>query len=131
MKHFIALLIIVFGVITFNAEANDFQLMQAFENQQSDVQVMGSGKVIRLLSDDNKGSRHQRFILQLNNKQTLLVAHDIDLAPKISNLSIGDHVQFYGEYEWNHKGGVIHWTHRDPQNKHANGWLKHMGKMYE
>ncbi|PJC84915.1 hypothetical protein CSW98_17470 [Vibrio sp. HA2012] len=131
MKNFIALLVIVFGVITFNAQANDFQLMQAFENQQSNVQIMGSGKVIRLLSDDNKGSRHQRFILQLNNKQTLLVAHNIDLAPKISSLSVGDHVQFYGEYEWNHNGGVIHWTHKDPQNKHANGWLKHMGKMYE
>jgi hypothetical protein len=62
---------------------------------------------------DNQGSRHQRFILKLNSSQTLLIAYNIDLAPKIKNLKVGDHVNFYGEYEWNSKGGVIHWTHHD------------------
>ncbi|MDE1266260.1 DUF3465 domain-containing protein, partial [Vibrio aestuarianus] len=37
----------------------------------------------------------------------------------------------YGEYEWNKKGGVMHWTHNDPNNKHPHGWLKHNGKTYE
>ena len=35
------------------------------------------------LPDDNKGTRHQRFILKLSSGQTLLVAHNIDLADKI------------------------------------------------
>jgi len=131
MKHILILLLAVFSIVSIGVRADDSQLKQAFENHQSDIQIRGSGTVIRLLPDDNKGSRHQKFILKLENKQTLLVAHNIDLAPRISGLKVGDYVQFYGEYEWNNKGGVIHWTHQDPSNSHAHGWLKHRGKMYE
>ncbi|MBW2208308.1 MAG: DUF3465 domain-containing protein [Deltaproteobacteria bacterium] len=81
--------------------------------------------------NDNQGSRHQRFILRLSSGQTLLVAHNIDLAPKISTLQKGDVVQFFGEYEWNSRGGVIHWTHHDPGGQHVAGWLKHNGRKYE
>lgn len=87
--------------------------------------------MIKLLADDLKGSRHQRFILKLNTGQTLLVAHNIDLAPRIDNLSEGDEISFYGEYEWNDRGGVIHWTHYDPKGKHTAGWLVHDGKVYQ
>jgi len=44
---------------------------------------------------------------------------------------MGDSVGFYGEYEWNSKGGVIHWTHLDPSGQHIAGWLKHDGKTYQ
>ncbi|QDP00353.1 DUF3465 domain-containing protein [Thalassotalea sp. PS06] len=104
---------------------------QAFQNRQGDLQVQAQGKVERVLSDDNKGSRHQRFIIRLTDTQTLLVAHNIDLAPRINNLKPGDVVEFYGEYEWNAKGGVIHWTHHDPHKRHVDGWLKHKGKIYQ
>jgi hypothetical protein len=107
------------------------QLATAFRNQQSDLQVRGSGVVVSLLADDNQGSRHQRFILQLSSGQTLLVSHNIDLAPRINALRKGDTVEFYGEYEWNDRGGVIHWTHHDPAGRHPDGWLKHRGKTYE
>jgi hypothetical protein len=106
-------------------------ITEAYQNQLSDIQVSGSGKVSRVLSDDNKGSRHQRFILRLSSGQTLLVAHNIDLAPRINSLQNGDSVQFFGEYEWNSKGGVIHWTHHDPGGRHVGGWLKHNGRKYE
>jgi len=106
-------------------------ITEAYQNQLSNIQVEGSGKVSRVLSDDNKGSRHQRFILRLSSGQTLLVAHNIDLAPKINYLQNGDSVQFFGEYEWNSKGGVIHWTHHDPGGRHVGGWLKHNGRKYE
>ncbi|BFM13294.1 DUF3465 domain-containing protein [Simiduia litorea] len=103
----------------------------AYENRHSNVQVKGSGTVIRILPDDNEGSRHQKFILQLSSGQTLLVAHNIDLAPRINSISNGDSVLFYGEYEWNSKGGVIHWTHHDPNGRHVGGWLKHNGRTYQ
>ncbi|WP_032479503.1 DUF3465 domain-containing protein, partial [Vibrio cholerae] len=111
--------------------ANDSVLQQAYKSQQSDLQVQGFGKVVKVLPDDNDGSKHQKFILKLNSGQTLLVAHNIDLAPRIPNLQVGDSVEFYGEYEWNKKGGVLHWTHKDPQNRHAHGWLKHNDQVYE
>lgn len=102
-----------------------------FEHRQSDVQVRGEGVVVRLLSDDNKGSRHQRFILELPSGHTLLIAHNIDLAPRIDTLKKGDRVEFFGEYEWNERGGVIHWTHHDPKGRHVGGWLKHDGRVYQ
>ena len=81
---------------------------RAFERKQSDLQVRASGVVIAVLADDNEGSRHQKFILKLNNGQTVLVAHNIDLAPRITSLAKGDIVEFFGEYEYSDKGGIIH-----------------------
>ncbi len=98
---------------------------------ESNQQVSGQGVVTRLLADDTNGSRHQKFILKLSSGQTILVAHNIDLAPRISSLKEGDSVQFYGEYEWNEKGGVLHWTHRDPNGSHVAGWLQHQGRKYQ
>ena len=109
----------------------DSVLEEAFKQRQSDLQVQGSGEVVKILADDNDGSRHQRFILRLNSGRTLLVAHIIDLAPRISSLDTGDTVEFYGEYEWNSQGGVIHWTHHDPRGVHVSGWLKHNRKTYQ
>jgi len=87
--------------------------------------------VLKILPDDLEGSRHQRFILRLSSGQKLLVAHNIDLAPRISSLRRGDKVEFSGEYEWNAKGGVIHWTHHDSTGRHIGGWLKHDGQTYQ
>ena len=106
-------------------------IQDAYNNHKSDVQVQDVGTVIRILSDDNKGSRHQKFLLKLSSGQTILIAHNIDLAPRINSISNGDQVQFYGEYEWNKKGGVVHWTHKDPNGYHVGGWLKHKGKTYQ
>jgi hypothetical protein len=109
----------------------DDAIGRAFANGTSNIQVEGEGTVIRLLPDDLKGSRHQRFIVQLASEQTVLISHNIDVASRINELAVGDTVQFNGEYEWNDKGGVIHWTHRDPRGRHVGGWIKHNGKMFQ
>ncbi|MBG33398.1 MULTISPECIES: DUF3465 domain-containing protein [Alcanivorax] len=111
--------------------AGDNLIQAAYENRQSDVQVEGVGRVVKVLPDDNEGSRHQKFILELASGQTILIAHNIDLAPRIPDLRDGESVSFYGEYEWNERGGVVHWTHHDPQGRHVDGWLKHDGKTFQ
>jgi len=111
--------------------AGDDSIGRAFANRVSDIQVEGEGTVVRVLSDDLNGSRHQRFIVQLSSEQTLLISHNIDIAPRIEGLEIGDSVRFYGEYVWNEKGGLIHWTHHDPRGKHVAGWIKHNGRMFK
>lgn len=130
-KFLLALILGSLAVIPSVSIANDQVLKQAYQSQQSDVQVRGSGIVIRVLRDDNVGSRHQKFILKLESRQTLLVAHNIDLASRVANLNVGDRIEFNGEYEWNSKGGVLHWTHHDPQGRHEGGWLKHNGRTYQ
>lgn len=106
-------------------------LADAFAEQKSAVQVTGEGSVTRVLGDDSLGDRHQRFILALDSGQSLLIAHNIDLAPRIESLREGDRVSFNGEYEWNDRGGIVHWTHHDPQGQHEAGWLRHDGRTYQ
>lgn len=109
----------------------DQAVAAAFAARRSDVAIEGEGEVIKLLADDERGSRHQRFILRLASGATLLVAHNIDLAPRLDALEVGDRLRFAGEYEWNERGGVLHWTHRDPRGQHPGGWLELRGRRYE
>ncbi len=102
-----------------------------FAQKADDAMVDGAGTIIKLLPDDNHGSRHQKFILKLSSGQTLLFAHNIDLAPRISTLKKGDKITFRGEYGYNPKGGLVHWTHHDPQGLHAAGWIIHNGIKYQ
>jgi hypothetical protein len=104
---------------------------EAFAARTSGVQVDAAGRVQRVLADDREGSAHQRFIVELPSGLTVLVAHNIDLAPRVPELDVGDDVVVHGQYEWNEKGGVIHWTHHDPQGRHAGGWIEHDGRRYE
>jgi hypothetical protein len=88
------------------------------------------GKIVRLLSDDEKGDRHQRFIIEEDSGRSLLVAHNIDLAPRVDRLFVGGRIKVFGEYEWNDLGGLVHWTHRDPEDRIEGGWIEFRGKRY-
>ena len=128
---YVLLSISMFLFVPYGFTAGNQTIQSAYQAKTSDVQVESSGVVVKILPDDNNGSRHQKFILRLATGGTVLVAHNIDLASRIPTLKTGDSVQFYGEYEWNSKGGVIHWTHHDPSGKHKGGWLRHNGRLYE
>ena len=94
-------------------------------------EIIGEGVVVRLLPDDTHGGRHQRFVLRLPSGRTLLVAHNIDVAPRVAPLAVGDVVAFHGEYASNPQGGVVHWTHRDPAGRHEAGWLRKDGRTFQ
>lgn len=87
------------------------------------------GTVSKLLKDDREGDRHQRFLIAIAPDITLLVAHNIDLAARVP-VETGQTVTVSGEYVWNNKGGVMHWTHHDPQGRRG-GWIEYGGKRYE
>ena len=92
--------------------------------------VQLSARVYRTLPDDNEGSRHQRFLVRDANGYSLLIAHNIDLAPRVP-LEQGDMLVLRGQFEWNDKGGVIHWTHHDPRGRREGGYIEHAGKRYK
>ena len=95
------------------------------------ARVETTGIVEKVLKDDSSGSRHQRFIVKLPSGQTLLVAHNIDIAPRVEGIARGDTISFSGIYEPNDKGGVVHWTHHDPSGRRAPGWIEHHGHRYQ
>jgi len=103
----------------------------ASEQRISNLQVFVRGHVAVMLPDDTEGDRHQRFILKLPNDQTILVVHNIDMTPRVTDLSVGDEVYVCGEYEWNYRGGLVHWTHHDPDTEHIDGWIEHNGNVFE
>ena len=105
-------------------------LAEAFQNQRSGFFTSFRVYVVHVLSDDLSGAKHQRFLIRLSNGMTLLISHNIDLAKRIVALDPGDSVEVCGRYEWNEKGGVIHWTHRDPANQIPGGWIRHEGALY-
>lgn len=118
------------GTKHFTNNTQNTEIERAFASKLSDVQVRGDGTVIKLLVDDNKGAKHQRFLVKINAKQTLLFAHNIDLAPRIP-LQVGDTISFNGEYVYNPKGGIIHWTHHAPRGDHEAGWIIHNQQKYQ
>ncbi len=119
------------GVQSSGGPGDDNAIARAFKEKKSNFQVEGQGTVERILADDLAGGKHQRFIVRLATGQTILISHNIDLAPRITGLQEGDRIAFYGEYIWNSQGGIVHWTHHDPQGKHVAGWLKYKGQTYQ
>ncbi|MCU0868009.1 MAG: DUF3465 domain-containing protein [Burkholderiales bacterium] len=99
--------------------------------QAADVLVDGTGHVTRLLPDDTVGDRHQRFLVDTDGGPRVLIVHNIDVAPRVAPLAVGDPVRFRGEYVWNDKGGLVHWTHHDPRGRHTGGWIEVGGRRFD
>ncbi|MEC5210032.1 hypothetical protein RCH20_001090 [Psychrobacter sp. PL15] len=122
------------SAITVATACQNETLVKAFKAQQSDRQVKGCGTIIKTLPDDNDGSRHQKILVELEGvspKQTVLLVHNIDLAPRVAEVSKGTSLSFYGEYVYNNKGGLVHWTHHDPAARHQGGWIDSNGVRYQ
>ena len=114
-----------------NSDEN-FAVINAI-NQQKELLFaeIKNAKVVKLLRNDSKGSRHQRWIVQLSNGASIRIVHNIDLAEKVP-LSAGDTEDAAGELVYNDrtKEPTLHWTHADPRKKRAAGYIKHLGKSY-
>ena len=126
----IALVISAFFAQRFINVENQFSsnIEEVINARQSGQIVNFEARVIKLLRDDLKGDKHQKLIMK-TNAHTLLLAHNIDIAPRIP-VKVGDTIIVQGEYEWNDQGGLVHWTHRS-NNQHPGGWIKHKNIKYQ
>lgn len=123
----IIMLIIVF-VFNKNSETNKPNSIEnLFKSKTSGVFVEFDAEVVNVLEDDNNGSRHQRLILKTKNN-TVLLAHNIDVAPRVP-VKKNDTITVKGQYEWNDKGGVVHWTHKKDNSPY--GWVMFNNKKYQ
>ena len=109
-------------------------LVKLASMRQSGAMVRFDARVIKILGDDLEGDRHQRFLIAVDYTPspigTVLIAHNIDLAPRVP-IHRGAILRFFGQYEWNDRGGLLHWTHHDPSNWREGGWIEYGGKRYE
>ena len=110
--------------------AGNAALERAIDARDSGIMMTVEARVAKILPDDLDGSRHQRFLLDVGRGRTVLVAHNIDLAERVP-LGRDDTVRLRGQFEWNDKGGVLHWTHHDPRGRHPGGWIEYAGRRFE
>jgi Protein of unknown function (DUF3465) len=106
------------------------EVLAAQAEQAPKVEVTVTARVLKMLPEDTRGLPHELFLLRLNNGTTVKVAHDTKAAPRVP-LQEGDLVRIHGEYIWNPKGGVIHWTHRNFGGRHEPGWIDFNGQRYQ
>lgn len=104
-------------------------MIRPFGKRDTGTWIEVKGFVRRLLSDDDDGSRHQRFIIDIGNRMTLLIAHNIDLAKRVP-IGMGDRVVVRGMFEWNDLGGLVHWTHHDPLGVEDGGYVRYRRRDY-
>jgi hypothetical protein len=103
----------------------------AFARRLSNIPLTVEGKVIKILPDDTDGTHHQRFIIEIHNGHTILIANNLERAYRVP-VKIGDKVEVHGSYVWNKYGGLIHNTHHDdkPQpngQEHEDGYINFSG----
>lgn len=108
-------------------------IMIAFENKRSSLPVKGCGEVTSILPEYDAVSHYQRFMVQLDDidsKHSVMIRHTTQLAAKVTDLTLGDEVFFYGEYDYTPEGGIIRRTHTDPTTKYQHGWIEKNGQRY-
>jgi hypothetical protein len=116
-----------------NAVANNDAICQAFNAQQSRVEVVADGTVTRDLGlRAGRSGTHEGYLLRLNGgcNVILKVETNVDLTGPVP-IRQGEHAIVKGEYEWTRLGGVLHWTHHDPRGRHEGGFVEVDGHTYQ
>jgi hypothetical protein len=114
------------------AQPDDAAIVQDFQSHRSDVEVTADATVAQVLPDRVSATgTHEQFIIRLTSGDlTLLVEHNLSIAPR-APVAVGDHVIVHGEYIWNTQGGLIHFTHHDPDGRHEGGFIQENGVTYD
>lgn len=112
---------------------NDAAVCSAYRDGRSRVEVVADGRVTAVLGvAAGRVSPHEGFLLRLGSgcDVTVRVEANTDLTGEFP-IARGDRVVVKGEYEYYPRGGVIHWTHRDPRGRHEGGYVEAGGRTYQ
>jgi len=114
------------------AQPDNSAVVSDFRSRHSNVEVTADGTVVRLLADQTSATgTHERFIVKLSSGAiTVEVEHNVSIGAR-APVAVGDQVTVHGEYIWNAQGGLIHFTHHDPQGTHEGGYIEDNGKTYD
>lgn len=117
------------------ADAGNAAVYDAWRAGRSQVEVTASGSVVRQLGTrEGRSGAHEGFLLHLRGAAgrglTVRVEDNVDLTGAIA-LTPGAEVVVRGEYIFDARGGIIHYTHRDPRGRHAAGYIATGGKLYQ
>ncbi|HEY8678519.1 MAG TPA: DUF3465 domain-containing protein [Candidatus Dormibacteraeota bacterium] len=114
------------------AQPDDAAIVQDFHDHQSNVEVTADGTVTTVFADrTSRTGVHEQFIVTLASGDiTVEVEHNISIGARVP-VAEGDHVIVHGEYIWNARGGLIHFTHHDPQGTHEGGYIQDRGQTYD
>jgi hypothetical protein len=132
MRRWLAGFALALAACGANPQPDDAAIVSDFHNHQSTVEVTADGTVVRLLPDRTSSSgAHEQFIVKLSSGDiTVEVEHNISIGVR-APVKEGDRVIVHGEYIWNAQGGLIHFTHHDPQGTHEGGYIQANGKTYD
>jgi hypothetical protein len=115
------------------ANPNDAAVCEALRTGRSHQEVVADGKVVRELGvAPGRVSPHEGFLMQLSSGCSVVVRVEANTDfTGTFPVAAGEGVVVKGEYEYYPRGGVIHWTHRDPRGRHENGYIQIGGRIYE
>jgi hypothetical protein len=78
-----------------------------------------------------RSSPHQGFLVRLDSGCAVVVRVEANTDfTGAMPIARGSRVTVKGEYEYDPRGGVIHWTHRDPRGRHQDGYVEVAGRYY-
>lgn len=112
---------------------DDAALCSAFRDARSHVEVVADGRVTAVLGvAQGRVSPHEGFLMHVGSGCDVVVRVEAntDFTGEFS-LARGEPVVVKGEYEYYPRGGVIHWTHRDPRGRHEGGYIEIGGRRYQ
>lgn len=118
------------------ADKDNASLYAAWRAGASHVEVTASGTIARVLGvrADGRFGPHEGFLVHLRGAGghglTIEVEDNLRLTGPVP-IEAGEDVVVHGEYEYDLRGGVVHWTHHDPSGHHAAGYIRVNGRLYE
>jgi len=132
MRRLLAAVALSLAACGASAQPDDAAILADFHNRQSNVEVTADGTIVRLLADRTSSTgTHEQFIVKLSSGDlTVEVEHNISIGAR-APVHEGDRVVVHGEYIWNAQGGLIHFTHHDPQGTHESGYIQDNGQTYD